>query len=246
MDMGCKQYTSQNNFGSYKNEEFYKLEVLKHACIECEDDIVNLNTFVLATGDANVLLSTVEKPDVIGPAFIIGLTQSYLLRTGMNIRNLLLVLSAIEYGIAKILDFITGTVIAEEQISDILSATDPVPLNIRVSKYGDIIVTIKGLNKILVQASNADSLSVKFISFSSSRPGVANWFFGCKSNVYDTGEFIRFLRGETNLHSHFSLDHHRIFHFNLKQRKRSVKNTGHLVMDIKTYLMLSIISPATI
>lgn len=76
------------------------------------------------------------------------------------------------------------------RVKDVLSAIDPLPLNIRITKQGEIIVKINGLNKVIVNATDKNPLSINYISFSAWGTTEGKWFFDCKNSTSDELEEV--------------------------------------------------------
>lgn len=73
--------------------------------------------------------------------------------------------------------------------SDVLSPVNPLPLNIRLSKHGEIIAKINGLNAVVINATVSNPLPIKYISFSAFTLSKAKWFFNCKTDIYSSSDF---------------------------------------------------------
>jgi len=158
----CKNYTTQDSFTGYK-EKFFEIEHFQHAQ-KHGDDLVNLDVFVLADDLASILLSTTERPGDLTPAYEITIASD-------------------DFD-SRISNAIYGTTLVRQRTMNILSPTDPLPLNIRVSKEGEISAKINGMDKIVIEASVIKPLPIRYIAFSALSSLKANWFFDCKKNIY--------------------------------------------------------------
>lgn len=67
------------------------------------------------------------------------------------------------------------------RVKDVLSAIDPLPLNIRITQDGEISATITATNKLIVNATDKNPLAIQFISFSAWGTTEGKWFFDCKN-----------------------------------------------------------------
>lgn len=75
--------------------------------------------------------------------------------------------------------------IAEGLMPKFFSATEPLPINIRITKHGGISARINTLNKILMFTTRYIPLNVRYISFGTYSNMTSKVFFDCKTNIFE-------------------------------------------------------------
>jgi len=159
----CVNYTTQDTFLRYE-EKFFKIDDFQHTQKRA-DGIVNLNVFVLADNLASILLTTTETPTATTPAYHMIIDSD---EDEIVLRNAMY-----------------GPYLAVQSAENILSPADPLPLNIRVSKQGEMTVKINGMDKILINATVQNPFPVQYVAFSGLSSLKANQiYFDCKINIY--------------------------------------------------------------
>lgn len=73
---------------------------------------------------------------------------------------------------------------------DILSSETPLPLNVRVTKYGEIILKINGLDATLVNATDEHPLRPKYFALGAWNNLVGKWFFDCEIDIYSVSNYV--------------------------------------------------------
>lgn len=78
--------------------------------------------------------------------------------------------------------------IAVVKITDILSTTVQLLLNVRTTNQAKTPLLLNGFNKILIEATVDNQFPIKYITFSTFDWLKAKWYFDCKHNTYDVQE----------------------------------------------------------
>ncbi|KXJ73306.1 hypothetical protein RP20_CCG016064 [Aedes albopictus] len=165
----CKQY---NAVSGYNYHAYFKLADLDNHNPDNET-VVNLRLFVVAAKDAHVLLSDSDSnsPESQVYEIVIG--------AGAN------TFSEIRKQRKK-------NPLKTKSTKGVLSAIDPLPLRIRITKQGLIEVGIEGQELPLMSASDKSIIEVKYLSFSSWGSTMAKWFYDCPSDDETTTELELF------------------------------------------------------
>lgn len=64
----------------------------------------------------------------------------------------------------------------------------PVPLNVRLTKQGQITVKINGMNRILLTA-NYEPFPIRYVMFGGVVDARSTWYFNCKCTSFDEQDF---------------------------------------------------------
>ncbi|XP_053683435.1 uncharacterized protein LOC128733695 [Sabethes cyaneus] len=155
----CKQY---NAVSGYNYHTFFKLEELENHSLDNET-VINLRLFVITSKDAHILLSDIESATADAQVYEI------VIGAGAN------TFSEIRKQRKK-------NPLKTKSTKGILSAIDPLPLRIRITKDGLIEVIIEGQDLPLMSASDKSLINVRYLSFSSWGSSQAKWFYDCPIN----------------------------------------------------------------
>lgn len=69
---------------------------------------------------------------------------------------------------------------------DVLSAIQPLPLNVRVTNGGELILTINSSKEILANVTiGGDSLPINYVAFSNAGLEDSKYFFDCETDIYN-------------------------------------------------------------
>uniref|UniRef100_A0A0P6K120 Putative farnesoic acid 0-methyl transferase n=1 Tax=Aedes aegypti TaxID=7159 RepID=A0A0P6K120_AEDAE len=165
----CKQY---NAVSGYNYHAFFKLADLDNHSPDNET-IVNLRLFVVTAKDAHVLLSDSDSN--------IADAQVYEIVIGAGANTF-----------SEIRKQRKKNPLKTKSTKGVLSAIDPLPLRIRITKQGLIEVGIEGQDLPLMSATDKGVIEVKYLSFSSWGSSMAKWFYDCPSDDETTTELEEF------------------------------------------------------
>lgn len=194
-DYKCKQYVTQHYYGDadYSEETFFKLADFRHTHTG-RHDLIDLNLFVLGLEGATVLLSASSLAHVqsncsyeISKFTLLVFVQNHFTFNIFCLFSFTAIGSATSTGCySGIRNLSSDNFIVLTPSFHILSTLRPLPINVRITKQGEIVVKINGLDKIIVNGTIENPLLINYISFTTRKWPVSKWFFDCKYNIYDS------------------------------------------------------------
>ncbi|XP_055920838.1 acetylcholine receptor-like protein cup-4 [Eupeodes corollae] len=154
----CEEYYIKSR--GYTYADFFNINSMKNGKTK-DNERLHLKFYVMTSMDAHILLSEVDNPRKLDRVYEI------VLGAGANS------FSAIRLMMSR--ERVT-TILAP----DLLSALDPMPIEIIQTKDGILLVNIPGFAEPHLNYTDESPLNIRFVSFSSYGIISAKWFYDCQ------------------------------------------------------------------